>query len=152
MVGILSQPQCVNSLRPSDAFMHQYTKPSLIQIMACRLMGAKPLSDQMLVYCSLGHWEWTSVNLESKFKLFIEGNAFENVVCKMSSAKCLPRPQCVIPQQQDCPWSRDGGLWTYRKVSNIRRTKCKNLNDSRLVLQLSVPNPLKPSVKSIMKM
>ena len=40
----------------------------------------------------------------------------------------------------------------YRKVSNIRRTKCQNLNESRLVLQLSVPNPLKPSVKSIMKM
>ena len=40
----------------------------------------------------------------------------------------------------------------YRKVSNIRCTKCQNLNDSRLVLQLSVPNPLKPSVKSIMKM
>ena len=39
-----------------------------------------------------------------------------------------------------------------RKVSNIRRTKCQNLNDSRLVLQLSMPNPLKPSVKSIMKM
>ena len=40
--------------------------------------------------------------------------------------------------------------YAYRKVSNIRRTKCQNLNDSRLVLQLSVPNPLKPSVKSIM--
>ena len=41
---------------------------------------------------------------------------------------------------------------TYRKVSNIRCTKYQNLNDSRLILQLSVPNPLKPSVKSIMKM
>ena len=40
----------------------------------------------------------------------------------------------------------------YRKVSNIRRTKYQNLNDSRLILQLSVANPLKPSVKSIMKM
>ena len=40
----------------------------------------------------------------------------------------------------------------YRKVSNIRRTKCQNLNDDRLILQLSMPNPLKPSVKSIMKM
>ena len=39
-----------------------------------------------------------------------------------------------------------------RKVSNIRFTKCQNLKDSRLVLQLSVPNPLKPSVKSVMKM
>ena len=41
---------------------------------------------------------------------------------------------------------------SYRKVSNIRRTKFQNLNDSRLVLQLSVPNPLKPSVKSITQM
>ena len=41
---------------------------------------------------------------------------------------------------------------TYRKVSNIRRTKCQNLNDSRLVLQLPVPNPLKPSIKSIIQM
>ena len=40
----------------------------------------------------------------------------------------------------------------YRKISNIRRTKSQNLNDSRLVLQLSVPNPLKPGVKSRMKM
>ena len=40
----------------------------------------------------------------------------------------------------------------YCKVFNIRRTKYQNLNDSCLVLQLSVPNPLKPSVKSIMKM
>ena len=39
----------------------------------------------------------------------------------------------------------------YRKVSNIRRTKYQNLNNSRLILQLSVANLLKPSVKSIMK-
>ena len=40
----------------------------------------------------------------------------------------------------------------YRKVSNIRRTKSQNLNDSRLVLHLSLPNRLKPGVKSRMKM
>ena len=40
----------------------------------------------------------------------------------------------------------------YRKVSNISRTKCQNLNDSPLVLQLSVPNLLKPSVRSITQM
>ena len=38
----------------------------------------------------------------------------------------------------------------YRRVSNIRRTKYQN--DSRLVLQLSVPDQLKPSVKSITQM
>ena len=40
----------------------------------------------------------------------------------------------------------------YRKLSNIRRTKSQNLNDSRLVLPLSWPNLLKPGVKYNMKM
>ena len=44
------------------------------------------------------------------------------------------------------------GQFTYRKVSNIRRTKSPILNDSRLVLQLSLPNPLKLGIKSRMKM
>ena len=35
----------------------------------------------------------------------------------------------------------------YCQISNIRCTKSQSLNDSRLVLQLSVPNPLKPGVK-----
>ena len=41
---------------------------------------------------------------------------------------------------------------THHKISNIRRTKSPNLNVSRLVLQLSLPNPMKPGVKSRMKM
>ena len=40
----------------------------------------------------------------------------------------------------------------YRKISNIRRTKSTNLNATRLVLQLSLPSPMKPGVKSRMKM
>ena len=35
---------------------------------------------------------------------------------------------------------------------NISYTKSQNLNVSRPVLQLSLPNPLKPGVKSRMKM
>ena len=34
----------VNSLRPSDAYMHYQTKPSWVHMMACCLTGAKPLS------------------------------------------------------------------------------------------------------------
>ena len=41
----------LNSLRPSDAYMCQWTRPPLLQIMACRLAGAKPLSEPMLEYC-----------------------------------------------------------------------------------------------------
>ena len=40
----------------------------------------------------------------------------------------------------------------YRKVSDIRRTKFQNLSDSRAALQMSLPNLLKPCIKSRMKM
>ena len=49
------------------------------------------------------------------------------------------------------PSNRTNGV-NYRKVSNIRRTEFQNLNDSRPVLQLSLPNLLKPCIKSRMKM
>ena len=41
---------------------------------------------------------------------------------------------------------------TCRQVSNIRRTTTQHLKDSPTVLQLSLQNPLKPNVKSRMKM
>ena len=44
--------------------------PSLFQIMACRLVDAKPLSDPMLEYCWLDHQEQTSVKFKSEFKHF----------------------------------------------------------------------------------
>ena len=48
-------------------------------------------------------------------------------------------------------WPLSGHL-NYRTFSNIRRTKSPNLNVSRLVVQLSLPKPMKPDVKSRMKM
>ena len=47
----------------------------------------------------------------------------------------------VFPQQRK-----------YRQMSNISRTKVQNLNVSRFVVQLYLPNPLKPGVESRMKM
>ena len=43
-------------------------------------------------------------------------------------------------------------VFIYRKISNVRRAKYQNLNDSRLVLQLSLPSPLRPGVKSRINM
>ena len=40
----------------------------------------------------------------------------------------------------------------YRQVSNISCTKPQYLKDSRTILRLSLPNPLKPDIKSRMKM
>ena len=44
-----------NSLRPSDAYMRRLPRPSLTQIMACRLVGAKPLSEAMLCMLMVYH-------------------------------------------------------------------------------------------------
>ena len=42
-----------NPLRPSDAYMCRYIMATSVQIMACRLDGAKPFSEPMRVYCQL---------------------------------------------------------------------------------------------------
>ena len=48
-----SQAQ-LNSSPPSAAYMRQWIGSALIQIMAWRIFGAKPLSKPMLGYCQLG--------------------------------------------------------------------------------------------------
>ena len=42
--------------------------------------------------------------------------------------------------------------YAYREISNISRTQSANINVSHLVLQLFLPNLLKPGVKLRMKM
>ena len=42
-----------NSSPPSAAYMPQWVGSALVQIMACRLFDAKPLSKPMLGYCQL---------------------------------------------------------------------------------------------------
>ena len=49
----LLRPNLFNSLRPSDASMHRKSSYHWFRLMACRLVGAKPLSQPMLVYCQL---------------------------------------------------------------------------------------------------
>ena len=44
------------------------------------------------------------------------------------------------------------GYGYFCKISNIRRIKSQNLIDSRVILQLSLPKPLMPVIKSGMKM
>ena len=77
-----------NSLRPNDAYMHQQTRSSLLQIMACCLYSTEPLSEPMLDYCWLDPWEQVSGKMKSKFKRFHWRKQFKDVVCKMA-AFCL---------------------------------------------------------------
>ena len=59
-----------NSSPPRATYMHQWIGSALVQIMACRLFGAKLLSKPMLGYCQLDPQEETSVKLRSKYKTF----------------------------------------------------------------------------------
>ena len=55
----------VNALRPSDAYMCQWTWLSLVKVMAWCLYNVKPLPEPMLTYCHLTLWEQSSVKFES---------------------------------------------------------------------------------------
>ena len=52
---------CVNSSPPSAAYMRQLIETALVQIMASRLFGGKPLSEPMLHFCQLDPSKQTSV-------------------------------------------------------------------------------------------
>ena len=83
----------INSSPPSAAYMRQWTGPSLVQIMACRLFGVKPLPDPMLVYRQLDSCEQVSVKFISEFYHF-------------HSRKCVWK--CRLPRWRPfCP----GGRW-----------------------------------------
>ena len=62
--------ETLNSSPPSAAYMRQGTEPALVQIMACRLFGAKPLPELMLTYSQFDPKEQTSVKFESKYIIF----------------------------------------------------------------------------------
>ena len=67
-------------------------KPPLLQMMACRLFGTKPLTEPMLTYRLLHCQEqW---NLNKKSTIFIQENWFENV-CKMAAT--LSRSRWLEP-------------------------------------------------------
>ena len=69
----------VNSSPPVFVYLRRWIGSTLVQIMACRLFGAKPLSNPMLSYCQLDNkLQW---NFNQNTKLFIHKN--ENIFCEM---------------------------------------------------------------------
>ena len=95
-----------NSSSPSAAYMRQWTVSTLVQIMACRLFGAKPLPEPMLAYCQFDSWEHISVKYESEFY---------NFHSRKCNWKCrLPNWQPFCPGGDELMSSCGGvirGLW-----------------------------------------
>ena len=65
--------------------MRQWKRQSLVQIMACRLFGTKPLSELMLAYYIMDPWEHFQWNFNQNTSFSIQGNELEDVVCKISA-------------------------------------------------------------------
>ena len=75
----------INSFPPCAAYMRQWMGSVLVQIMACCLFSAKPLSKPMLGYYQLNFRNKLEWNLSQDRKLFIHENASENIVCEMAA-------------------------------------------------------------------
>ena len=60
----------------------RWTGPSLVQVMSCRIFGAKPLPETMLAYCQLDSWEQISVKFESEFYNFHSSKCISK--CRLS--------------------------------------------------------------------
>ena len=91
-----------NSSSVSDAYMHQQNRPSLFQMMACRLFDHKTLSEPMLAYL-MRSWG-TNFN---EFWLKIQQFLYKKINLIMSSESwCLDL--CVFIHKTDlCPRTRE---------------------------------------------
>ena len=63
--------QLFNSLRPSDVYDSAINKLSHRWIMACHLLGIKPLSEPILAYYQLEPKENISIKKSFEYKVFI---------------------------------------------------------------------------------
>ena len=136
------------SLWPSDAIWSHRSGSTLAQIMACCLMSPSHYLKQCWFVMNRVLWHYVKSTSPQVLKISIDQM---NLKCTLETFLTHLPGINELYTNTLVPWS----LWwymNYRQVSNIRRTKSQHLKDSRTVLRLSLPNPLKPDVKSRMKM
>ena len=117
---------------PSAAYMCQSIGLALVQIMACRLFGAKPLSKPMLGYCQLDPW---GTNF-SEILIKIQNFSFTKIHLKLSSVKWWP----VCPGGEELISSGDG-------VVPVRHQSITSTNDDLLSVGALVTNKYKFETK-----
>ena len=95
---IIFSSASVNSSPPSATYMRRWIGSALVQVMAWRLFGAKPLPELMLPYCQLDPWEQLQWNSNRNMKKnhsskcvwmcrlrngghFVQGEIDQNVMC-----------------------------------------------------------------------
>ena len=149
--------RCSNYIWVIDNFLFkgftvygQWSGSSLVQIMACRLFGAKPLSEPMLTYCQLYRWEQTSEIWIEMQHLFCQEIAFIIVACEVAAILC--RPDCdhwLISQNiMNLPMTKKQWVADLRPVWNMY---CVHYNDvimSAMVFQITSLTIVYPMVYS----
>ena len=150
MAAILSQPPCVNGLvLPLDTDMLYFV---FLQILNWDISLWLKFQYPQHNYFFLNHSPMISLNLGMRSlctSYWLLANA---VTGGFPSQRASNAESISMPCHHQVNFLVIYVAMIYRKVSNIRRTKSQNLNVSRPVLQLSLPNLLKPCIKSRMKM
>ena len=110
----------INSFHHSAAYTRQWMESKLVQIMACCLFGAKPLTKPMQGYCQLDPLEPTSLEFYQNTQLC--KTASENIVCEMSPILSI---DCVNGKEHET-----------EKVTewNVRGDKKKHRNAKLLLI------------------
>ena len=67
---IWRQDDAIKACPSGAAYMRRWTGSALVQVMACRLDGAKPLSEPMLPYCQLDSKEHISMKFLFEIQMF----------------------------------------------------------------------------------
>ena len=97
--------------------MRRWTGSVLVQIMSCRLGGAKPLSEPMQTYCN-------GIFLNSNIS--IQENAFKHVVCKV--AAIFVQGEMSLAHSSNFSYKVNiKTLKIYFKTMHFRHTHCKKV-------------------------
>ena len=121
---------------------HKYKRPHIVTISACDVQGGSFTKMSQLNQHPIRAWISNYIHIKQWDVIIHPCPNFDNDLTK---PPLKLRHGWVVTSHIN--------YWcNYRQISNIRRTKSQNLNVSRLVLQLSLPNLLKPCIKLRMKM
>ena len=88
---------CIETQRPGDACMQQWTRISLVQVMACHLFVTKPWLEPMLTYCQLFSVEKISKTLiEIQTFSFTKIHHVQASMCENFKIFCMLYSLCFL--------------------------------------------------------
>ena len=116
--------------------MRQWNGSAFVQIMACSLLGTKPLSKPMLDYCQLDSWEQISVKFELEFYHFHSRKCTRNCRLPRWRPLCPGGRRVNIAVMSVVSDSMDGLLCV---ISDQGKNACQHEAISRIMIDFLLP-------------